>query len=188
MEESDVELVRRYHDGDPSAFAQLVDRYSPQARAAAERSGLRDADCDDVVQETMIALFKAIARKQTINRLRSWIVSVAKKNAVTKIRKRKRHIDGDGIVSQVPSKSYTSEGLDVVEDLWQCVRDLDPKRRQVFELRYFQELSIREIITQLGIPENTLGVMLARARNNVRECLERKGHSDLLAYLNRGEQ
>jgi RNA polymerase sporulation-specific sigma factor len=55
----DVDLVARFHDGDPDALSVLLERYRRFARAKARGYFLVGADSDDIEQEGMIGLFKA---------------------------------------------------------------------------------------------------------------------------------
>jgi RNA polymerase sporulation-specific sigma factor len=55
----DIELVARFHEGDPDALSVLLERYRRFARAKARGYFLVGADSDDIEQEGMIGLFKA---------------------------------------------------------------------------------------------------------------------------------
>jgi RNA polymerase sigma-70 factor (ECF subfamily) len=56
-----------------------------------------------------------------------------------------------------------------------CMAALPDRRRLVFELRDVQQLGTEEICKILDVSPNTLGVLLFRARNALRECMEAKG-------------
>ncbi len=54
-------LLHRLSAGqDPAAWREFCDRYSELIQAFARRRGLQSADCDDVVQETLLALSKSM--------------------------------------------------------------------------------------------------------------------------------
>ncbi len=57
---SDEELVIRYHDGDNAAADYLVEKYKNLVRMRARAYFLVGADNDDLIQEGMIGLYKAI--------------------------------------------------------------------------------------------------------------------------------
>ena len=57
---ADDELVARFRDGDPQALTTLLERYRRFARAKARGYFLVGADSDDIEQEGMIGLYKAI--------------------------------------------------------------------------------------------------------------------------------
>ncbi len=56
-----VTLLKRLADGeDPAAWRDFYERYGELIRGFAVRQGLQAADCDDVVQETLMALTKSM--------------------------------------------------------------------------------------------------------------------------------
>jgi RNA polymerase sigma-70 factor (ECF subfamily) len=55
-------LTRVFEGIDPSAWTEFHDRYGDLIRGFAIRQGLQPADCDDVVQEVLLALTKSINR------------------------------------------------------------------------------------------------------------------------------
>ena len=57
---SDDELILRYHDGDDDALVLLLERYRRFAAVRARSYFLVGADTDDIEQEGMIGLFKAV--------------------------------------------------------------------------------------------------------------------------------
>ena len=59
-EQSDDELVVRFHNGDDDAVKVLLERYRRFARAKARGYFLVGADSDDIEQEGLIGLYKAV--------------------------------------------------------------------------------------------------------------------------------
>jgi RNA polymerase sigma-70 factor (ECF subfamily) len=57
----------------------------------------------------------------------------------------------------------------------ECLETLPNRRRSAFVLREVEELATDEICKILEVTPNNLGVLLFRARNGLRECLEAKG-------------
>ncbi len=57
----------------------------------------------------------------------------------------------------------------------ECLEGLPTKQRMAFILREVQELESKEVCKILEVTVTNLGVLLYRARNRLRECLEAKG-------------
>lgn len=57
---ADEILVRQANAGDEEALEELLNRYKPLMRSLANRYYIRGGDHDDVIQEAMIGLFKAV--------------------------------------------------------------------------------------------------------------------------------
>ena len=55
-----------------------------------------------------------------------------------------------------------------------CVERLPPKLGRVFMMREWLEREVAEICTELGITDNYCGVLLYRARMQLRECLDQR--------------
>jgi RNA polymerase sigma-70 factor (ECF subfamily) len=55
-------LARVFEEVDPSAWLEFHERYSDVIRGFAIRQGLQPADCDDVVQEVLLALTRLVRR------------------------------------------------------------------------------------------------------------------------------
>lgn len=57
---TDEELIIRYRDGDKQIMDYLMDKYKHVVRSKASRMFILGADKDDLIQEGMIGLFKAV--------------------------------------------------------------------------------------------------------------------------------
>ena len=57
---TDEQLVARAADGDDAALAELLERFKPQVRSKARTYFLAGGDRQDVIQEGMIGLYKAV--------------------------------------------------------------------------------------------------------------------------------
>ena len=56
---SDEELILMYRDGDRSVIEFIMEKYKGLVKSKAKSMYLLGADCDDLIQEGMIGLFKA---------------------------------------------------------------------------------------------------------------------------------
>ncbi len=65
--------------------------------------------------------------------------------------------------------------LEVRQRIQECLDRLPAQQRMVFILREVEEFGTEEICKILGITRTNSGVVLFRARNRLRECLEAKG-------------
>jgi RNA polymerase sigma-70 factor (ECF subfamily) len=67
------------------------------------------------------------------------------------------------------------EGKEVLGEIQECLETTPERQRLAFTLREIEELETTEICKIMDITATNLGVMLFRARNRLRECLESKG-------------
>ena len=87
-----------------------------------------------------------------------------------------QRFDSEGMWTRPPvsPEAYTASEQ-AMTWLADCLKQLADRRRLAFVLREVEQLDTPEICKILDMSPNTLGVLLFRARNALRECMERKG-------------
>ena len=84
--------------------------------------------------------------------------------------------DSDGGWSQPPRRADASLlDREIREQTSDCLENVPTAQRAAFSLREVEGLTTSEICKILGVTSTNFGVMLYRARNRLRECLEAKG-------------
>lgn len=114
IEIADEELVEQARRGDEKAVEKLLNRYRHYARAKARTYFLAGADKEDIVQEGMIGLFKAVrdfrADKNTAFRAFAELCITRQIITAIKTATRQKHIPLNSYVSL--NKSSSSENSD----------------------------------------------------------------------------
>ena len=87
-EASDAELVAACIQADADAFALLLQRHQQMVRRVAWRMGLRNADVDDVAQETFLKLWNNPGQIREAAALKGWLVRVASNLVMDRFRKK----------------------------------------------------------------------------------------------------
>ena len=157
-----------------------------------------DSAAEDVVSETMLAILEKPDNFEGRSSLRSYATGILKFKIIDAIRKRGRevHIElldeqsmndamdalfaADGHWAepppcwQEPDKALQqSQFLDTLQTCVDRLDRLPSKIGQVFMMREWLEKEVDDICLELGITSNNCGVMLYRARMQLRECLGR---------------
>src|SRR4051812_19921072 len=78
------ELVARLRSGDETAFAQLVDEWSPVMLHVARRYVANTQAAEDVVQEAWLGVIRGLPRFEGRSTLRSWTFSIVINRAKTR--------------------------------------------------------------------------------------------------------
>jgi RNA polymerase sigma factor (sigma-70 family) len=86
---TDGALVLRCRDGDEGAWTELVSRHSRLLRTIARSCGLGAAAADDVVQTTWARLCTSLDGLRTVDSVRAWLATTARREAI-RIRRRER--------------------------------------------------------------------------------------------------
>jgi RNA polymerase sigma-70 factor (ECF subfamily) len=154
-----------------------------------------DSAAEDVVSETVLAILEKPENFEGRSSLRTYATGILKFKIIDALRRQGReiHIEpledetldeaidalfrSDGHWHRHPEAWETPESAleraEFFEVLRRCVERLPPKLGRIFVMRESLEHETDEICAELGITSNHCGVMLYRARMQLRECLER---------------
>ena len=175
--------------GDPDVLQSVVRQHLPILLRAARRSGLPIDRAEDAVQETMLTFLKRAPEFDGRARVRTWLFGILLKK-IARGFEGTRRAGAEEDIDQVVEARFTADGRwarpprgpDAGADrervrawLAECLEDLPDRRRLAFLLRDVEEMPTDEICAVLEVTPNNLGVLLFRARNGLRECLEGKG-------------
>jgi RNA polymerase sigma factor (sigma-70 family) len=182
---SDEELVAACLEGRDSAWAALVERYSPRVRGIAVRLCRDRRDAEEAVQEALIQISRDLAKWKPIAPLEAWIVTITVRTAQKVDARANRAAKGvesldrplpDGGSRELQDRSATTDpsvAMDRSElsaRIREAIAGLPPKPRAVMELRQ-EGLSTKEIAAALGIPEGTVRVHAHRGAVELRQAL-----------------
>ena len=162
-------LFRRVLTGDQLAFRELYEEVSRPIMAYC-LSFTRDMDdAKDLFQQTMTAVFEHRHQYRN-NNLMAWIFAIARNACRTWERKKRRFSPLDH-EPMWDNDVDTVEHTETVSIVQAAILDLPDDFRTVILLRYFGEMSIREISESENISESLVKVRLFRARERLYERL-----------------
>jgi RNA polymerase sigma factor (sigma-70 family) len=172
----DHELLRQYvQSHSEEAFRGLVEKHLPMVFGAARRMA-RDGHLAEEVAQTVFATFakkaESIRPPQVIA---GWLYhttcNLAKHTVRTEVRRRER--EQTAIAMQALESS--PEPGRITEHLEPAMAELDELDRGALVLRYFEERSLREVGTELGISEDAARMRVNRALEKLRTVFNRQG-------------
>lgn len=188
-----AEWVIKAQKGDTVAFHRLVDQLQPGIyRMLYFRTGSK-MDAEDLTQDVFLKAYKNIRGLQSPAVFRSWLYRIAVNRVRDHYRKKKfRALFGNASVDEAnfletPAMAHPPEAPERLErtDFWDQVRamltSLSRMEKEVFMLRFFDQLSIKEVSVALKKSESTTKTHLYRALSKVKEAA--KGMEDLLEEL-----
>jgi len=126
---------------------------------------------EDITSETFIKAIKSIDRFEGKCDIKVWLFQIAKNTYYTYLRKHKNLLDLDSVPEKeddfdVEKSVILSEESTKIQEI---LRHLPDSYREVFTLRFFGELSFKQIGTLFGKTKNWACVTYHRARNKIRE-------------------
>src|SRR5688572_11595598 len=178
MEVSDEDLVEEARQGSESAIETLLNRYRHYARAKARTYFLAGADKEDIVQEGMIGLFKAIRdfRADRNSAFRAFAELCITRQIITAIKTatRQKHIPLNSYVSlNKPSGSEDEDDGRSLADVLISVDDVDPAELVV---------SAEEI----AAIKESMGKVLSELETEVLQLyMDGKSYHEIAGYLGR---
>jgi RNA polymerase sigma-70 factor (ECF subfamily) len=176
---SDEEAALRVQNEDIEVFGLLVGRYEKKLIRYGTKFLAKKEDIEDIVQEVFISAYQNIQSFNTALRFSPWIYRIAHNAFVNALKAKERRpvlIDFDTLIShpiyEDPEESIR-EQEEIKERLDACLGELSPKYREVLVLHYFEELAYKDIAEILQVPMGTVGIRLKRAKEELKEVLEK---------------
>jgi RNA polymerase sigma-70 factor (ECF subfamily) len=180
----DHQLIADCLRGRTEAFGELVRRYQDRLYNAVYRFVDSGEDAQDVVQDTFLSAYQALAAFKGGSRFFTWLYRIAINHAVDLKRRRRlvlRHDFEQNEDSQPLDKSESSRPEQAVERgeeialLRAALNQLSFEHRMVLILKDIEGLRYEEMAEALDVPIGTVRSRLHRARLELREILERMG-------------
>ncbi len=183
---NDTELARRCAGGDPSAWDELVGRHVEAVFRAVARVLGGDADAEDVVQTVFLKLLDENGRRlrtyQGRSRLSTWLVAVARREALDHLERRKRPLPAppgtrplDLLVTELKDDpALRSDGAEASRRLEAAMDRLPARDGLLVRLVCVDGASYEEAARFLAVPLNSISPWLGRAKERLRALLGEK--------------
>ena len=175
----DIELIRRIADGDRAAFQVLFARHNLALYRYLVRMLRNTAIAEEHVNETFIEIWRVAGKFENRSRVSSWIIGIGRNKALSTMRKRSDMPLDEGFAKQVEDGADTPETTAMKGDkagaIKACLLKLSAEHREVVDLVYYHEMSIREVSDVTGVPENTVKTRMFHARKQLSELLKSAG-------------
>jgi RNA polymerase sigma-70 factor, ECF subfamily len=183
-----LDLAHRARDGDESAFAEIMRRYSRRVFYIASRFFRERSLVEDAAQEVFLKAFTQLESFEGRGSLEGWITRIATNTCLNMIRSSKRRPELttsdltedesawlDDKLANVATEHYrSSERSMVAADLTDKVlRTLSPDDQLVLTLMDGEELSVNDVVKITGWSESKVKVTAFRARRRMRQAVEK---------------
>lgn len=157
---SERELIERIRRGDAHAKKELVDRYLPRVRKLVEIRVGADSDFfDDIVQNAMIDIFDGIENRFNLEKadsLGAYIYSVTNNKIkdhykdVSNDAQLYQNVEVESLITTVNAEMMM-EREEFKELLKNEISKLKEKYRIVLYLRYYEDMSIKQIAEKIEL-------------------------------------
>lgn len=183
-ETDEAELVRLAQARDQEAFHELMRRTTNASMRLALSVVKNREDAEDQVQSSFLNAWKRIGSFHMEAKFSTWMRTIVMNQSLMHLRSKRRVSlqpldDGreDGTVMDPVDTRLGQEialgQRELTDHLGEELRRLPPIFREVLDLRDLQELSTEEVAARLGISEPAVKSRLSRARQMLRQRMER---------------
>jgi RNA polymerase sigma-70 factor (ECF subfamily) len=183
IDDKKLELyISKAKSGSQSAFRYLLDTYWSAVYNYQLKRTQSENDAEDIAIQTFSKAFDKIDTYDEKFVFKTWLITISKNVHIDLLRKKNVSIAADTSKEQeeqaylVVDESPTPEDKIITEQnlakLLRDIKKLKPKYQEVIQLRYFQELSYKEISTQINEPMNNVKVKLLRAKKLLAEIIK----------------
>lgn len=184
---SDEQLVKNYANGDSDAFDTLLARYQQKIYSYILFLVHDDEVADDLFQETFMKAIVTIRQGRYVEsgRFSAWLTRIAHNLVIDKYRQDRNSnvisndasdadLFNDASLSDitVEKKMITEQSL---TDVGRLLKELPDNQKEVLYMRFYQDLSFKEIADATGVSINTALGRMRYGLINLRKMVSERG-------------
>jgi RNA polymerase sigma-70 factor (ECF subfamily) len=184
----DMELVRRALAREPEAFRAIMQKHNQRLYRIARGVLRNSSDAEDAVQEAYVSAFAHLASYRGDSSLAAWLSRIVMNEALGRLRQKRPTVDLDTLEStaheaeiiQFPRSNpnddpeRTMAQRQILELVEKATDALPEVYRLVFVTRVIEGMSVEETAELLDIKPETVKTRLHRARQFVRDQLNKQ--------------
>lgn len=175
---SDDEIIAAVVSGDTDAFAALVSRYTVKyARFAARMLGNRE-DGEEALQDAFVRAYRSLHKRDGTAGFGPWfhsiLVNQCRTAATRRANRQRMLVDDAGALEQAVAPARAAS--DAESEIELAIAQLDIAQREVFLMKYVEDMSYDEIAEVTGVGVSALKMRVKRSADRLRELLGEMQH------------
>jgi RNA polymerase sigma-70 factor (ECF subfamily) len=183
-----IEILTAFHNQEWSILETVIRQYSGILLRGALSLGFKGSQADDLVQNVWATFFEVLPTFQAKSQIKTFLFGILI-NKSRELRRETARSDLHDPIDNIMEDRFDLNGswakppmnpeqlLDVTQSLemiYDCIEKLPSTQRAAFCLWEIEENETSEICKILEVSVTNLGVILYRAKNRLRECIELK--------------
>src|SRR5215468_929920 len=180
-----TEAIARARAGDAEAWGELYRDYAPAIFRFCRRAMPTREDAEDATMEIFMKLRDKLVQYDTSRSFTAWLYKVAANHCWDMLRRKKARHDKDmddieEVALECPEPNQLEKLIEerTGEEVRKALDKLGMRARMALVMRYYSDMSYDEIADALGVRRQFVGVVLLRARHELRQAL---GESSAIA-------
>ena len=173
-----TEVILRVRSGDADAWGDLYREYAPAIFRFCRRAMPTREDAEDATMEIFMKLRDKLGQYDQQRSFTAWLYKVAANHCWDLLRRRKVRQDKETEdVTEMPLETSDPNQLERLieertsEQVRKALDKLGVRARMALVMRYYSDMSYDEIADALGVRRAFVGVVLLRARHELRQAL-----------------
>ena len=180
--QKELELILRAKAHDQNAYSSLFDRYWNSIYSFLYQRTSNPNIAEELAIESFAKAFDRLEGFDEKLPFGSWLMTIAKNHHIDRYRKTKQHIEKHSDIDttspmEVSSNAPSPEELMIanqnLDALLEHIKSMKKEFRTLLRMRYFEDLSLKEIETILEEPQTTIRVKLFRAKKVLANLINR---------------
>jgi RNA polymerase sigma-70 factor (ECF subfamily) len=171
-------MVEAAQQGDRAAFGVIVARHQRLVFGYLRSRLTAAADAEDLCQEVFLRCYRGQARFADGVQLRPWLIGIARNVLHEHVRRVKRRKEVAWTELCLQLEDMIDELADrheaALAHLPACLESLGQSARQALDMRYQTQMRLAEIGQQLRRSEGAVKLLMFRARQALKNCLDSK--------------
>lgn len=176
-----TKLIEKARNKDQKAFNTLLNTYwSDIFRFQLSKSDNED-EAEDITIKTFSKAFDKIHLYNDRYNFKTWLISISKNIFLDHIRKQRTETVSlnkkESEAYKISDESPSAEDQLIIEQnlaqLLNYIKQLKPHYQEIINLRYFREMSYKEMAAQLNEPMNNIKVKLLRSKKLLAQIIEK---------------
>ena len=183
MSEAELaDVLTQVRAGNSDAWGELYRRYAPAIFRFCRRALPTREDAEDATAEVFVKVRQTLSTYDSSRPFTAWLYKVAANHCWDVLRRRKTRQDKETEdLENVPLEHPDPNQLDKLieqrtsEEVRRALDKLGSRARMALVMRYYSDMSYDEIADALGVRRAFVGVVLLRARHELRQALGQRG-------------
>jgi RNA polymerase sigma-70 factor (ECF subfamily) len=175
---SEKERIAQAKAGDAEAWGELYRQYAPAIFRFCRRAMPTREDAEDATMDIFIKVRQKLSQYDSSRPFGAWLYTVAANHCWDLLRRRKGRQDLEtGEIENMPLEHPDPGQLEQLiekstsQEVRRALDKLPARARMALVLRYYADMSYDEVAATLGVRRAFVGVVLLRARHQLRDIL-----------------
>jgi RNA polymerase sigma-70 factor (ECF subfamily) len=178
---ADNEIISKVLSGEQALYAHLVKRYQNFVFTIVLRYTPNREDAEEIAQDVFVKAYRSLADFRGESKFSTWLYTIVTTTCITFLRKKKvpvHSLDNEHIFEAADNQNSAFRANQVeqkskAQAINEAIKLLSVDDARIITLFYQAEQSLEEIGRIIGVDPNTAKVKLHRARQRLKEKMER---------------